>query len=411
MPTKPSSNRITFTEVDEVNHPTATYIYSADGQNGRVDIVLPPHNSQTWSLRALKTLLIEVFLPAGYPHSVTDDYTAYQIFDSLQAFSSSIAGLLSSRAVLQGVGVGNPNASPTSALLLHILQDTSGRLATILFAHRVGTALQPECKSYRLAADLFNDLAMILDCLSPAAPAGAPRVAVLSAAGVLRALCGVAGALNYAAVRAVQMTSLNRQRANIVFATLLDADPALRALALAPQVSGPADGRGVLSPAQVAAREAIFERDGVLRWSSAAAAGPAPVLGVCRIGVSVGEFLRWLGGAGRAGVPLGRLQEAFRAEAYILFLAGGNAAILLKRGCTPRAQLKAWMHALLAARVLGDMHEAGDETERAFGVVESTLRFLDQTRVDGYLDALTRAGWDVDLAALETRPGRRIICE
>ncbi|GAB1217021.1 hypothetical protein ATERTT37_006242 [Aspergillus terreus] len=402
MPTKPSSNRITFTEVDEVNHPTAIYIYSADGQNG--------------------------------------------------------------------VGVGNPNASPTSALLLHILQDTSGRLATILFAHRVGTALQPECKSYRLAADLFNDLAMILDCLSPAAPAGAPRVAVLSAAGVLRALCGVAGgsskaslsahfakggniaevnaetiisllgmlagslvvahvtsatatwlallallalhlALNYAAVRAVQMTSLNRQRANIVFATLLDADPALRALALAPQVSGPADGQGVLSPAQVAAREAIFERDGVLRWSSAAAAGPAPVLGVCRIGVSVGEFLRWLGGAGRAGVPLGRLQEAFRAEAYILFLAGGNAAILLKRGCTPRAQLKAWMHALLAARVLGDMHEAGDETERAFGVVESTLRFLDQTRVDGYLDALTRAGWDVDLAALETRPGRRIICE
>lgn len=40
MPSKPSSNRITFTEVDEVNHPTATYIYSADGQNGRVDIVV-----------------------------------------------------------------------------------------------------------------------------------------------------------------------------------------------------------------------------------------------------------------------------------------------------------------------------------------------------------------------------------
>ncbi|GES60658.1 DUF647 domain protein [Aspergillus terreus] len=462
MPSKSSPNRITFTEVDEVNHPTATYIYSADGQNGRVDIVLPPHTSQTWSLRAIKTLLIEVFLPAGYPHSVTDDYTAYQIFDSLQAFSSSIAGLLSSRAVLQGVGVGNPNASPTSALLLHILQDTSGRLATILFAHRVGTALQPECKSYRLAADLFNDLAMLLDCLSPAAPAGAPRVAVLSAAGVLRALCGVAGgsskaslsahfakggniaevnaetiisllgmlagslvvayvtsstatwlallalltlhlALNYAAVRAVQMTSLNRQRANIVFATLLDADPALRALALAPHVSGPADSRGVLSPAQVAAREAIFERDGVLRWSSAAAAGTAPVLGVCRIGVSVGEFLRWLGGAGRAGVPLDRLQELFRAEAYLLFLRGGNAAILLKRGCTPRAQLKAWMHALLAARVLGETREGRDEeTERVVGVVDATLRFLNQTRVDGYLDALTRAGWDVELAALET---------
>ncbi|KAL5363804.1 vitamin B6 photo-protection and homoeostasis-domain-containing protein [Aspergillus floccosus] len=402
MASKPDPHRITFTEVDEVNHPTATYIYSTDGQNGRVDIVLPPHTSPTWSIRALKTLLIEVFLPAGYPHSVTDDYTAQ---DSLQAFSSSIAGLLSSRAVLQGVGVGNPDASPTSALLLHILQDTSGRLATILFAHRVGTALQPECKTYRLAADVFNDLAMLLDCCSPALPAGAPRVTVLSAAGVLRALCG--------------MTCLNRQRANIVFATLLDADPALASLA--PRVSAPVDA-GVLTPAQVSKREAIFERDGVLRWSSAAGTGTgsvAPVLGVCRIGVSVGEFLRCLAGnqrGDRRGVPLDRVQGLFHSEAHLMFLGWGgtawNAAILLKQGCsTPRAQLKAWMHALLAARVLGEKHEGQDETERIINVVETTLQFLNDTRVDGYLGALTQAGWDVDLAALETSPGRRIICE
>ena len=44
---------------------------------------------------------------------------------------------------------------------------------------------------YRLAADVFNDAAMILDCLSPALPRG-PRVLLLSASSVLRALCGVA---------------------------------------------------------------------------------------------------------------------------------------------------------------------------------------------------------------------------
>ena len=44
---------------------------------------------------------------------------------------------------------------------------------------------------YRLAADVFNDAAMILDCLSPAFPRGL-RVALLSASSVLRALCGVA---------------------------------------------------------------------------------------------------------------------------------------------------------------------------------------------------------------------------
>lgn len=98
--------------------------------------------------------------------------------------------------------MGNADASPTSALLLHILQDSSGRVATILFAHRVGTALEPECKTYRLAADVFNDIAMILDCLSPMIPAGGPRVGVLSAAGVLRALCGVAGGSSKASLSA-----------------------------------------------------------------------------------------------------------------------------------------------------------------------------------------------------------------
>jgi hypothetical protein len=90
-----------------------------------------------------------------------------------------------------GVGVGDPNSHPTTAILLSVLQDSFGRVATILFAHRLGSALEPECKMYRLAADVFNDAAMVLDCLSPAFPR-ATRVILLSASSVLRALCGVA---------------------------------------------------------------------------------------------------------------------------------------------------------------------------------------------------------------------------
>jgi hypothetical protein len=89
-----------------------------------------------------------------------------------------------------GVGVGDSTASPTSALLLSVLQESMGRIATILFAHRLGTALEPECKMYRLAADVFNDTAMVLDCLSPAFPKPF-RVLVLGFSSVLRSLCGV----------------------------------------------------------------------------------------------------------------------------------------------------------------------------------------------------------------------------
>lgn len=58
-----------------------------------------------------------------------------------------------------------------------------------------------EKQMYRLAADVFNDLAMVLDCLSPALPKTA-RVLTLSGSSVLRALCGVAAGSSKASLSA-----------------------------------------------------------------------------------------------------------------------------------------------------------------------------------------------------------------
>lgn len=92
----------------------------------------------------------------------------------------------------KGVGVGDPTATPTTALLHTIILDCLSRLATILFAARLGLALEPECKRYRLAADVFNDAAMLLDCLSPFFASKSVRVAVLAGGSVLRSFCGTA---------------------------------------------------------------------------------------------------------------------------------------------------------------------------------------------------------------------------
>ncbi|KAL2795859.1 vitamin B6 photo-protection and homoeostasis-domain-containing protein [Aspergillus keveii] len=529
-------NTIAFTEVDELNNPASTLIYSElqSGQSvkdglrneirGRVDIAHVPGASTPWSMKSIQNLLADVFLPAGYPHSVSEDYVPYQIFDSLQAFSSSIAGLLSSRAVLQGVGVGNADASPTSALLLHILQDTSGRIATILFAHRVGTALEPECKMYRFAADIFNDLAMVLDCLSPMIPAGVSRVTVLSAAGVLRALCGVAGgsskaslsahfakwgnlaevnakdssqetvislvgmlvgslvvshitsftatwltllalltlhlSLNYTAVRSVQMTTLNRQRANIVFSSMLSSDPDFALLAsvqLADQqnyaepVERNQEDLQIPSPAQVSRRERIFDASGTLKWylhSLKEGEGERhtmpEILGKCRIGVSPREFLSspssisTSSGSLRTSIPIAALTSLFDDEDYILIftpmILGTNpkptAKILLKQHATPKTHLKAWMHALLAARLLTRScspsaqatqdgkkrdDESSTETGTVLSTLERTLSFLNETsRFKRYIGALGDKGWEVDVegggvSALETRVGTRVV--
>ncbi|RDW60327.1 RUS1 family protein [Aspergillus mulundensis] len=538
----PASERtITFTEVNKLNKPTLTYIYSLPssdvtpltigsekGTTGRLDIAHTSSPSTSWSLSSLRSFLVNVFLPAGYPTSVSDDYTPYQIFDSLQAFSSSIAGLLASRAVLQGVGVGNADASPTSALLLHILQDTSGRIATILFAHRVGTALEPECKMYRFAADIFNDLAMVLDCLSPMIPAGLCRVTVLSAAGVLRALCGVAGgsskaslgahfalwgnlaevnakdssqetvisligmlvgslvvshitgftatwltlillltmhlSLNYAAVRSVQMTTLNRQRANIIFSSLLSSDPDFADFVSNPNHQDERSlqqkhiGRQVkpLTPAQVAKQERIFDAGSALKWypsfSSSSAEQPQ-VLGSCEIGVSVRQFFSQSSHTTSRGpnslktnLPLREITALFEGEAYILSLTPAStnisATVILKQrnptADTDRSdsdpktnpQLKAWMHALLAAKILsltsastsistpvsGDDNPTPVQVDHVLQVVSRTLDYLNgHGRFQAYIDSLRETGWEVNGdgegggSALETRVVGRVV--
>ncbi|KAH7094733.1 vitamin B6 photo-protection and homoeostasis-domain-containing protein [Paraphoma chrysanthemicola] len=442
-------SRYEIVERDEAGRVTRTYIASGEG---RVDVITPKQ------MKSYAQRVLDVFLPAGYPQSVTDDYIQYQIYDSLQAFSSSIAGMLSSRAVLQGVGVGDASASPTAALLLSVLQESMGRIATILFAHRLGTALEPECKMYRLAADVFNDTAMVLDCLSPAFPKPF-RVLVLSFSSVLRSLCGVCAgsakaslsahfakkgnlgelnakdssqetvisllgmlagsivvswvstpvttwtvliallsihlATNYAAVRAVSMRCLNRQRANIVFSHLLQHGV-------------------VLTPADVSQRERIFEQDGVLRRADDSVAG------YCKIGVPLDLLLNRMGRRHKRtgsldvhAVQLSELVDIFESEAYMLWFTDADyeALIVLKEGCAPIDQFKAWAHALLLAskvRGSGGKPEDDDASPMVMRLAEMR-RTLRDTRAlfAKYTEELKQRGWDLETTALETRAGVR----
>lgn len=235
---------------------------------------------------------------------MTSDYLGYQTYDSLQAFFSTITSLLANRAILQGLGVGDADSSATYAMLLTIFKDGISRVATIGFAYRYGTIIEPEAKKYRFLADIFNDSAFFLDLLAPAIRGrDSVKIAVLVAAEALRAVCGVAAgaskaalsshfalrqnlselnakessqetavgllglfvgsivvryvegrhavfglmivlvfahlAMNYLAVRCVQLGDLNKQRATIVYEHYLKTGE-------------------VLEPAAVAAREKIF---------------------------------------------------------------------------------------------------------------------------------------------------------
>ncbi len=201
--------------------------------------------------------------------------------------------------------------------------------------------------------------------------------------------------MNHAAVRAVSMRTLNRQRANTVFSTLFDEDM-------------------VLSPEEVSKRERIFERDGVLRWKG------WHVLGYCKIGLPLRLVLRSLvirteptGSVRNPAIGLSRIWDLYHDEDYLLWYDSSKrkAMIVLKDEASPTSQLKAWAQALLVAQ----RRHRHVETERKVSVDEDTFTVLRATLTDvsrtfeNHLQRLRTAGWDVDTAALETSSGRRIM--
>ncbi|KAI9747949.1 MAG: hypothetical protein M4579_007349 [Chaenotheca gracillima] len=439
-----------FTEKDEAGNLTATYIESSavsekekrGDRASRIDIIHPPTKDPSWQR------IINIFLPAGYPSSVTSDYL---------------------EAVLQGVGVGDSSASASGAVLISVVHESVGRIATILFAHRLGTSLEPECKMYRLAADVFNDAAMILDCLSPVCPKGA-RVVLLSFSSVLRALCGVAAGsakaslsahfaswgnlgelnaagsvvvshvssplatwtwlilllavhlgTNYLAVRAVSMRSLNRQRANLVLSEILEEEHQQKIGSIG---GGHDDSQKFLlriqTPQEISRRERVFERDGVLRWKG------GTILGYATIGVELRDIVSALSSytsdTKRQAVSLHTLTDLYRDEGYMIWYDFKHSRFLiaLKEGALGAVQLKAWANTLLAARMLVILRSPKEKLDRATGGASCTphemLEILKTSlfRLEDFstatLSRLKDAGWDVTEGtppALETRSGAR----
>lgn len=365
-----------------------------------------------------------------------------------------------------GFGVGDSTSTATAAVLLTVLQESTGRLATILFAHRFGQAIEPECKRYRFLADVLNDGALALDVLTPAllsclsfpsssSPTSTStstttlalttthhyyvRALLLSASGILRALCGVAagaakaslsahfarsghnnlaelnakdgsqetvisllgmlaGSLfvravsgttavwlsmtvlvaihlgtNYKAVRAVQLRTLNRQRAQIV----------LRHYS--------ATG-GVLSPALAAGKERV------LRWRSP------------RVDGGKIAFARSYPRTDEIGAAdLWR----HRGDPYVVVaVLGGGRTIYMKEGATARDVLAAWFEALFLCSSSGNSGgkrgEVGGAAAKGGNGESSVREIMDD---EEFWKALASAGWDLNANALETGPAIRLRVE
>jgi hypothetical protein len=118
--------------------------------------------------------------------------------------------------------------------------------------------------------------------------------------------------------------------------------------------------------------------------------------------------------AGGAAPSLNELQELFKDEEYLLWAdaAGTAVAIALRRGCSARGQLRAWLHALVLAREASERRARGASSspEKGSGARAAVASSLARTRAvwGEFAARLASAGWALDEAALETGCGPRI---
>ena len=129
------------------------------------------------------------------------------MWDTLQAFCSTVTGMLASKAVLTGMGVGNEEATVSAALWQAVVRRNIGKVARIVFVTFKGADLDDNAKSWRIVADVLNDAALAIELVSPTlcplsgdCNANWAFFAAVSMAEIFRSVVGVAGGASRAAL-------------------------------------------------------------------------------------------------------------------------------------------------------------------------------------------------------------------
>lgn len=201
--------------------------------------------------------------------------------------------------------------------------------------------------------------------------------------------------MNYLAVRAVCMKTLNRQRANLALSRVVEG------ISQSKKLSNQ-DVSVVMSwtptPDEVSFQESVFERDGVLRWKG------NKILGYCVLGVPLQAVFKSIAKMNLdSNKTPGELFNTFEAMDYILWLDEPRRTylVVLKEGSGPFTQLTAWLHALLLAT------QGRSDKESVVDSIHRTLLDVVYFKVN-VKDALEKQGWDLTIGAMETRSGTRI---
>mmetsp|Transcript_1045 Transcript_1045/g.3345 ORF Transcript_1045/g.3345 Transcript_1045/m.3345 type:complete len:500 (+) Transcript_1045:39-1538(+) len=116
--------------------------------------------------------LRRIFLPSGFPESVSSDYVAWLKWHLLSLLFRDVLEVLTAQSLLVALGMGStPGALPLTAAAKWVLKDGVGSIATLLAGSFGGQKYDEDPKRWWGVTNALEDVARAIELATPVAPA------------------------------------------------------------------------------------------------------------------------------------------------------------------------------------------------------------------------------------------------
>lgn len=122
---------------------------------------------------SVKRAIRNMFLPAGYPSTVTNDYLSFMLWTFPCHIFGWMYSSLTTASMLQAVGVsaGPTGVAAASAAIKWVTKDGLGAVGRLVIGGRFGGMFDENPRRWRMSAELFSVIGSLLELMTPLAPA------------------------------------------------------------------------------------------------------------------------------------------------------------------------------------------------------------------------------------------------
>jgi len=154
--------------VVETNGTTTKTYRLESGSTEPIAAQVDPHENAS-----VKNAIRNMFLPAGYPTTVTNDYLSYMLWTFPCHVFGWMYSSLTTASMLQAVGVsaGPTGVAAASAAIKWVTKDGLGALGRLIIGGRFGGMFDENPRRWRMSAELFSVVGSLLELMTPLAPA------------------------------------------------------------------------------------------------------------------------------------------------------------------------------------------------------------------------------------------------